>query len=342
MQAALWYGPEDVRIEEIPVPTVGNREVLVKVGASLTCGTDFKLFRRGHPVLAKTIPAPFGHEMSGTIVEVGSNVTRFKAGDHIVAANSAPCGQCFFCAQSQFSLCDNLEFLTGTYAEYIKIPRRIVEKNLYKIPHSLSFQEAAATEPLACAVHCMDRVKLQANETLCVIGAGPCGLFFVELGKLIGAKVICVGRSKDKLAIAKKLGADHALSVLETKNIEETLKDITPHGHGPDVVIEAAGTTETWEMASKVARKGGRVCFYGGCAKGTTMALDTHRTHYEELSFFGVFHHSPIHFSKAVQLIADGKVDVRPLIAGEKKLKDLGQIFQKGLVENPLKIAVIP
>lgn len=342
MQAALWYGPEEMRIEEVSVPKVEWGEVLVKIGAALTCGTDFKLFRRGHALLVKNLPSPFGHEMAGTVVDKGEGVSRFQVGDRVVAANSAPCGSCFFCQKKSWNLCPNLEFLNGAYAEYVTVPARIVSKNLYRIPDHVPFREAALTEPLACALHCIEKVALKPQETLCVIGAGPCGLLFVQLGKLAGARVICIARGSDKLEVAKKLGADHVLSILEEGSIQERLNALCPGGYGPDVVIEAAGQPATWEMAITLVRKGGRVWLYGGCAQGTKVAFDTHRIHYDEISLSGVFHHTPTHFAKSLSYIVERRVDVTSLIAGEKRLSELNQVFCKNSPDNPLKIAIIP
>lgn len=341
MQAALWYGPEEIKIEEIDIPQIGPDEVLVKIGTALTCGTDFKLFRQGHPLLVKDIPSPFGHELAGTVSRVGSKVMRFREGDRVVAANSAPCGECFFCHHNQWNLCENLEFLNGAYAEYIRIPARIVQKNLHKIPKGLSFRKAALTEPLSCVLHCVDKISLRVRETLCIIGAGTCGLLFTQLGKLFGTRVIVIGRGEEKLSVAKEFGADHVISIQE-EEFREKVRNLSLEGLGPDTIIDAAGKPETWELATELVRKGGRVWFYGGCSKGTKVSLDTHRMHYDEISCSGVFHHTPDHFAKALELIAEGKINVTPLIEGEKKLSELNNIFQKGVAENPLKIAIIP
>lgn len=341
MQAALWYGPEDLRVETVSVPTIQPDEVLVRIGAALTCGTDFKLFRRGHPLLVKNLPSPFGHEMAGTIVEVGKNVKEFQVGERVVAANSAPCGDCFFCARKEWNLCEHLEFLNGAYAEYICIPSRIVQKNLHRIPEGVSFQEAALSEPLACALHCFEKMNLASHESLCIIGAGPCALLFVQLAKTVGAKVICLGRGSEKLQVAQSLGADEGISVLE-ENYFERVRSLTEGGRGPDVVIEVVGQSSTWELATRLVRKGGRVWFYGGCAKGTEVSLDANRIHYEELSLSGVFHHTPKHFGQALQVLAQRKIQVVPLITGQMRLSELGQVFRKNVPENPLKIAIIP
>lgn len=341
MNAALWYGPEDIKIEKIDVPNIGSHEILVKIGSALTCGTDFKLFRHGHPVLVKKIPAPFGHELAGTIVQVGDGVTDFHIGDRVVAANSAPCDDCFYCLEGQWNLCENLEFLNGAYAEYIKIPARIVQKNLYRIPESISFRKAAASEPLACVLHCIDKISPRSGQTICILGTGTCGLLFIQLGKLYGTKIICIGRGEEKLKIAKEMGADYLFSVLE-EGVNEKIREVTKNGYGPDIVIDATGQTESWELATGLVRKGGSVWFYGGCAKGTHVSLDTYRLHYDEITCRGVFHHTPRHFAKALNLIASGKVNVDSLITGERKLTELNQVFQKGVSHNPLKFAIIP
>ncbi len=342
MQAALWYGPEEVRVEETEVPQIGPREILVKIGVALTCGTDFKLFRRGHALLVKKLPAPFGHEMAGTVAEVGSEITKFKVGDRVAAANSAPCDECFFCRKGQKNLCENLEFLNGAYAEYIRIPARIVEKNLYRIPDSLSFRDAALAEPLACALRSIETYQISPGESLCIIGAGPCALLFVQLAKLYGAKVICVSRTPSKLEVAKQLGADHVFSTLYTHNIREVVKAVANDGYGPDVTIDAAGQPETWELALSLVRKGGRVSFYGGCKGGTTASIDTHKVHYEEIQMAGVFHHTPEYYARALKLISEGKIKIDPLIAGERRLSEINQIFRKNVPENPLKLAIYP
>lgn len=341
MQAALWYGPEELKIEEVEVPRPGPEEVLVKIGTALTCGTDFKIFRKGHALLIKDVPAPFGHELAGTIVEVGSAVTGFKVGDRVVTANSAPCDDCFFCSKQLWNLCENLKFLNGAYAEYIKIPAQIVRRNLYKIPDHLSFREAALTEPLACVLHCIEKIVATPVETLCILGAGTCGLLFTQLAKLNGVKVMVVGRGAEKLGAAIEMGADATVSVLD-EDFRKRVRQFSAGGYGPDVVVDAVGKAETWNLAVNLARKGGRVWFYGGCAKGSEVTFDAHRIHYDEIACFGIFHHTPVHFSRALQLIADGKINVSNLIRGEVRLADLNTVFRKGVADNPMKIAVIP
>lgn len=342
MKILRWYGPEDVRLDQIERPRPGPGEVLVKIGAATTCGTDFKTFKRGHPRLIKEIPAPFGHEMAGVVAEVGAGVKNFTAGDRVVVGNSAPCGECLFCKKGSFSLCEDLLFLNGAYADFLLVPARIVKINLHKTPDHLDFATAALSEPLACVLHAFEKVAPQQEEQAVLLGAGPMGVLFVQLAKLYGVEIFAVARDKGKLENLKKLGAKEIFSLTEDPSALKKLRSHLNGGRGADVVIEAVGLPETWETAAGLARPGGRVCFYGGCARGTEVKLDTYRVHYEELQLFGVFHHTPEYFRRAVQLLAEGKIKTQGLVVGEVALGDYQKIFQKGMTSHPLKYAVIP
>src|SRR6266849_4388483 len=213
MLAALFYAPLDVRLEERPVPQPGPGEVLLQVAAATTCGTDLKTFRRGHPVLFQRTPAGFGHEVAGIVAASGSGVTQCKEGDAVVVANSAPCLACFYCRRGRFSLCEDLLLLNGAYAEYLLVPARIVQQNLYRLPASTSLLAAALSEPLACALHGVDKSEIQAGDTVAVLGAGPLGLLLAAVAHQRGARVIITGHGSERLALARHLGADVVLDV---------------------------------------------------------------------------------------------------------------------------------
>lgn len=342
MRILRWYGPEDVRLDEVQRPRPDRGEVVVKIEAATTCGTDFKTFKRGHPRLIKEVPAPFGHEMAGVVAEVGEGVSGFRTGDRVVVGNSAPCGQCLFCRKESFSLCEDLIFLNGAYADFIRVPERIVRVNLHKIPSHLDFATAALSEPLACVLHAFDKVSPREGEEAVLIGAGPMGVLFVQLARLQGVAITAVARDRKKLENLKTLGAKAVFSLSEEAEALEKVRAGLNRGRGADVVIEAVGLPEIWEQAVTLVRPGGRVCFYGGCAKGTQVRLDTYRVHYEELQLFGVFHHTPRYFKQAVELLAAGKIKTSGLVVGAVGLKDYSKIFQKGMGSHPLKYAVIP
>ena len=153
MKAQMFYAPGDVRFEETDIPQIKDDEVLVQVKAALTCGTDLKIYRRGHPTIMTSVPSTFGHEFSGVVVEAGKDVTKFKVGDRIVGANTAPCFECEHCKNKRYSLCENLQYLNGAYSEYVAVPAHILKYNFYRVPDHLPFEQAALLEPLACAVH---------------------------------------------------------------------------------------------------------------------------------------------------------------------------------------------
>jgi L-iditol 2-dehydrogenase len=342
MRSLRWYAPEEIQLDTIPLPQLGPGEVLVKIGAATTCGTDFKTFRRGHPRLIREIPAPLGHEMAGTVAAVGPGVEGFSPGDRVVVGNSAPCGRCFFCRQGSLTLCEDLQFLNGAYADFILVPARIARVNLHPIPDSLPFSTAALSEPLACVLNAFEKVNPQAGESVLLIGAGPMGVLFVQLAKIYGTPLTAIARDPEKLNNLKRLGAREVISLTREERPLEKARRVLNEGRGADIVIEAVGLPETWELAVELVRPGGRVCFYGGCSKGTSVQLDTYRLHYEELNLFGVFHHTPAYFKKAVTLLSEGKIKPEGLVVGEIALKDYEQLFKKGMKSNPLKYAVIP
>ena len=181
MKALQFYSPLNVVYEDVEIKDPKEGEVQVQIKAALTCGTDVKTYRRGHPVLIKKVPSGFGHEFSGIITKVGKNVAGFNVGDRVVAANSAPCGECFFCKNGEYNLCEKLEFLNGAYAEYINVPKSIVKRNLLKLPDDLSFEKAAFAEPLANVVHGIEKTGIKEGQTVGVVGLGPIGLMFVKL-----------------------------------------------------------------------------------------------------------------------------------------------------------------
>jgi L-iditol 2-dehydrogenase len=342
MRAALFYGPKDVRLETVDAPRAGAGEVIVKVVVALTCGTDLKTFQRGHPVLLKRFPSPFGHEFAGVVTQVGAEVEGFHPGMRVVAANSAPCHQCFYCHAGETNLCENLDLLNGAYAEQIRIPAAIVQQNLLAIPGSLPFREAAFCEPLACVLHGLDAVQLRSGDHVAILGAGSIGLLLVQLCKRVGAHVILVSRSASKLELAKKLGADAVIDLETVRSKEGAMRELTSHGQGVELAIEAVGRPELWELAVALTRKGGSAILFGGCESGTAMTLETRALHYGERKVIGVFHHTPNTIQRALELIASQQLQLDPLITDELPLSDLGSAFARMASHGALKMAIYP
>ena len=343
MKAVMFYAPKDIRFEEVNVPEPNEGEVLVKVEAALTCGTDVKTFRRGHPVLIKKTPSGFGHEFSGTIAKLGENVEGFNIGDRVVAANSAPCGECFFCKKGEENLCENLELLNGAYAQYILIPKNIVQKNLIKIPENLPFKLAAFTEPLSNVVHGISRTPINKGDTVGVIGIGPIGLMFCALAKLKGAKVIAMGRNPLKLKLAKEFAhADEVIDLKKYNDPTEIILSMTEEKRGLDVAIECVGLPEIWESMFKIVRRGGCVHLFGGCASGTSVNIDTKRLHYDEVNIISVFHHTPKYFREALNLIATKQIDVEKLITKTLPLKYTKRALEMQQNGEAIKVLIEP
>src|SRR5260370_10451625 len=304
MTAAVLYGKEDVKIEKVPIPTLEPGEVLVKVNVALTCGTDLKVYQRGYHARMIVPPALFGHELSGVIEEVGPGVRDFRRGMKVVALNSAPCGACFYCLKHQENLCEDLLFNNGAYAEYIRIPGRIVETNMLALPDDVSFESAALTEPLACALRGLQETAADIGDIVTVIGAGPLRLMLVRVAKLNGGKVIAVVKRDEQVAAAKHLGADDVVQIDKVESPVDTVIGLT-EGRGSDIVIEAVGRPQAWQWAGDMVRLGGVVNFFGGCASGTKVELDTNRLHYFELNLQATFHHTPQTVRRAFALNAE-------------------------------------
>ena len=344
MLAAMFYAPMDVRLEERPIPSPGPGEVLLQVAAATTCGTDVKTFRRGHPLLFPSTPAGFGHEVAGVVAATGAGVTQCTEGDAVVVANSAPCQHCYYCQRQRYSLCEHLLLLNGAYAEYLLVPERIVRLNLYKLARSTSFIAAALTEPLACALHGADASSITPGDTVVILGSGPLGLLLASLASLRGADVIITGRGEERLRLARQFGAHVVIEVsnMPTDEQREAVVKETEAQRGADVVIEAAGIPETWELATRMVRPGGLVNFFGGCPSDSRVSLETRPIHYSELTLKGVFHHTPAYFAQALELIQGQQVNVESLITARLPLTSTLEVLELLLRKQGVKYALIP
>ena len=332
MTAAVLHGKEHVEMERVPVPALESGDMLVRVRAALTCGTDVKVFRRGYHAKMIVPPALFGHEVAGDVVEGP------LLGKRVVAANSAPCGTCLFCQRGKPNLCDDLLFNNGAYAEYIRIPARIAQKNTHVIPDGIDYRDAALTEPLACVLKGLEDTGVAAGDTVTVIGLGPIGMMFVILAKLRGARVIAIGRRPEQIAKAKLLGASEGV-------IGDAIAGVLAltEGQGSDIVIEAVGKPETWNAAVRMLRRGGTVNFFGGPPSGTVVELDTNLLHYSELTCKASFHHTPDHIRRAFEIICQGHVSARDFVNRDARLSDVPAVLaQLALQNGALKTAILP
>jgi L-iditol 2-dehydrogenase len=347
MTAAVLYGKEDLRLERMAVPQAEAGELVVRVGAALTCGTDLKVYRRGYHAMMLKPPIPFGHELAGVVEEVGAGVTAFKVGERVVALNSAPCDVCFFCMHGQQNLCEDLLFNNGAYAEFIRIPARIVEKNTLLVPDGVPLEYAALTEPLACVVRGLEESGARAGDTMVVIGAGPIGLMFMHAAEIAGLDVIAVAKREHQVAAAKLFGASEVVLVDAVKDVVAATRALTDEGRGADVVIEAVATPTTWEWAVDMVRKGGLVNFFGGPPSGTKVKLDTNRLHYGDITLKASFHHTPATCRTAFDLVTSGRFKCAEYVTGRARLDEVPAIFAGMMHRNngwakDIKTAVFP
>jgi L-iditol 2-dehydrogenase len=260
---------------------------------------------------------------------VGEGVTGFSLGDRIVPLNSAPCDECYFCRQGQQNLCDDLLFNNGAYAEYLRVPARIVAKNTLRIPESLPLEFAALTEPLACVVRGLEESGAKPGQSMIVIGAGPIGLMFIHAAALGGVDVIAVVRRAEQAGTAKHFGARQVVSLDETgeESAVAFARALTPGARGADIVIEAVATPKTWQWAVEMVRKGGLVNFFGGPPSGTVVALDTNRLHYGDITLKASFHHTPAACRRAFELIASGQFKSADFLTGRATLQQIPEVF---------------
>ena len=348
MAAAVLRGKQDLRIEQVPVPVPGPGEMVLRVGAALTCGTDLKVYRRGYHAKMLTLDRLFGHEMAGTVVSVGAGVTAFAAGDRVVPLNSAPCDACYFCANGQQNLCEDLIFNNGAYAEYLLIPERIVKKNTLRVPDEMPLEHAALTEPLACVMRGLEESNAHAGQTAIVLGAGPIGLLFIHAASLAGLNVIAVVKRKDQVATAKHFGAQQVVRLGDVDDAIAAARALTPQGRGADIVLEAVATLEAWQWAVQMARKGGLVNLFGGPPAGTSVTLDTNLIHYSDLTIKASFHHTPATARRAFDLLCSGRFLCDDFLTGSATLEELPEVYRRMLTRPAegmapeIKTAIFP
>jgi L-iditol 2-dehydrogenase len=310
VKAALFYAPGDLRVEEVPRPEPGPGDVLVQIEVALTDGTDLKTFRRGHPVLARESPAPFGHEFCGLV-----------DGRRVVAANSAPCGACDGCARGE--QCRDLSFLAGAYADWIVVPERIAAVNLHDVPPGVEPEVAAMVEPLACCLRGVERAGIHAGDTVAILGAGPIGLMLAACVADAGGWPVVVGGRPERQELVELFGAEGGA------------------GTGADFVIEAVGSDAAWGDAVELARPGGTVVMFGGLPRDARPPVDAYRLHYEELTVRGSFHHTPATVRAALGFLASGAYPWERLVTHRVLLDELPALFADPPREL-LKAAIVP
>ena len=324
MQAAVFYGPDDLRVEEVERPSPGPGDVLLRVERCGICGTDSHIVRGHFP--APNLPLIIGHEFSGTIVDVGAQVNHVEPGDRATADINISCGTCFFCRHGDKLFCPYVRQLgvhdAGGMAEYVVAPAA----NVYKLPASMPFDHAAFIEPLACAIHGQDRIGVNTGESVLIIGAGPMGLAHTAMSRLNGAAQIIVSEpDPTRRERAHELGSDVEVDPL-SGGLDEVME--ATGGRGPDVVIEAVGSSRTYTQAIEIVRRGGRVLAYGAAPADATIEVRPFDIYSKELTITGSYAGTYETWPKAIDLISSGRFDPDKLIDSVRPLSDVMEALE--------------
>lgn len=347
MLAAVYKGGDDLELVERPLPEIGSRDVLLKVGACAVCGTDRRILHSGHRGMEEGTERILGHELSGRIVETGSGVEQFQTGMRVAVAPNVGCGRCDLCVQGYTNLCENYRglgvSLDGGFAETMVIPGAYVDQgNIEEIPDELSYGEAALNEPLSCCYHGLRACGLQAGERVLVVGAGPIGVMMVKLAKTLGAaKVVVAQRSQPRRDLAVELGADAAYDP-QKMSVEEVVSRYAV-GRGFDVAVIAAPSAEAQARAIGAMAKHGRVNFFGGLPKGREMScLNANLIHYGELVITGTTGQTVSEYRTTMELLRREKIRLGDVITGEFSLRDIHAAFEYAESKRGLKAVVYP
>lgn len=346
MRAALLYGAEDIRVEEVPIPEPGPGEVLCRVDAASVDFTDRKVYLRGRHPMIRT-PGLFGHEWAGTIVEVGPGA-RWDPGRRVTAANSAPClpaegVACRQCRRGRPSMCEAIQYLNGAFAPYILVPRRLASVNLHPVPDGVPMEQVVFTEPYACVVHAVRRIPVAEGDAIAVLGAGPMGLFMVSaLRRRYGASrtIVSLDRLDGRLETARRMGATHAVNTTG-RSAREAL-DAALGRPDADVVIEVIGAVETHREALSLVGRGGTLVSFGGVAPGQTLPVDIGHLHYNEIAVLPIYHHTPEDVAEAARQLIAGAVPVGELITGRLPMAELTTALQLVADRATLRTILLP
>jgi len=345
MKAAVLTDLKKLELQDVPTPEVGDDSVLVRVRSCLVCGSDIRILNYGNPRVKP--PQIMGHEIAGDVAEVGRNVTKFAVGDRVAIAADVPCGECPACEAGYGNNCKtNLAMgyqFAGGFAEYVLLEPAVVRFGpVHRVPDELSYDVAALAEPLACAINGFELVGINPAETVVVIGAGPIGCMLIEYGRLLGAgKTILVQRSKARLEIAKRFGADAHICTLEEDPVERVLEETG--GDGADVIFTACSSPEAQEQAVQMLNFRGRLNLFGGLPPGSRhIDFDSNFVHYREAVVTGSHGSVPRHHTLALKLLASGAIDGERYFTHRFPLDDVLQAFEVAAAKDALKVAVNP
>jgi len=344
MKAAILKGIEDLEVREVPRPTPSDHEILIKVRACTICGTDIKVYHHGHKHIR--FPRITGHEVAGEIVEVGPRVKDYRIGERVAVAPAIPCGRCFYCRRGIQGMCANLKAIgyhyDGGFAEFMLVPEDAVHNGcVNRIPSSISFEEAALAEPLACAINGQELSRIEMGEAVVVIGAGPLGCIHMQLARIKGAtKVILVEVSPERAGFAREVVLPDVTINPSEEDAVKRIKEET-EGRGADKVIVACGSGRAQEDALQMVRARGIVNFFGGLPKENPfIRFNSNLVHYEEFYVVGTHGSAPRHNELALRLISQKRIKVKELITHRLPLEKLGEGLRLAESGKAMKVCI--
>lgn len=346
MKAAVFYGIGDLRVEEIETPRITEEEILIRVRSCAVCGTDLRIFNYGHFKIPEGARRILGHEVAGEIVETGTRVRGYRTGMRVALPPNVGCGTCPMCLQGFNNLCPDYEAfgisMDGGFAEYMKVPVSAIRAgNVISFPDHVSFEEATLAEPLSCCYNSYKALKTEPTDTVLIVGAGPVGALHLLMNRLAGAgRIIVADISVERLERMKAFGADTLIDSSQC-DLVETIKQETG-GRGADVIITACSVPQLQNQALIMAAAHGRINFFGGLPKGREeVTLNTNLIHYKELVALGTTGSSILHFTKALNIIAAGNIDVKPLISARFNISHAKEAFEYAASGTGMKALII-
>ncbi len=345
MKAAVLEGIDQIALREVPTPECTPDTILVRVNACAVCGTDVKALRYGHQMIKP--PIILGHELAGTVVEVGAEVHGYYDSERVTVASAVPCGRCCYCQRGQTTVCENILDIgstwSGGFADYLLVPPAAVRNAcVNKIPDGVSAAAVALTEPLACCLNAQEMLGVGVGDTVLIIGSGPIGCLNAMLARALGAAAIIVAnRSAPRLKMAEVVGADVYVNTSED-DLKQCVLDSTD-GRGADVVIVACASSEAQQESVGLAAPRGRINFFGGLPRGSSaITFDSNRLHYQEMTLVGNHGSTPYQNYKALHLIASGQVDTEKVITHRFKLDEIEKAVATAASKEGLKVLVEP
>jgi L-iditol 2-dehydrogenase len=332
LKAAHVYAPKDIRIEESPLPELGSNEVLVRVKVCGICHVDFELYEGIREI--QRVPVKIGHEAVGVVADVGKDVDTVKPGDRVAVDLLIRCGKCYFCLRGKGNLCINKGSFPGAFSEYTKAP----VENIFRIPAQTTFEEASLTEPLSCCLNGVEKLRTRKGEDVVVIGAGPMGLMSLQLARLSGARVIVSDLLDERLKLAKDLGANELVNPSKEDPVER-VKELT-EGRGAQGVMVAIGNLKAVEQGIGMTGKCGTVVLFGAIWPPSKLSIDPNIIHYNELMMTGAESRTLDQFSRALSMIANGLVDVKPLISHTLPLDRIKEGLEIASSKRGIKVLI--